>query len=114
MGIVAIIVKMYALIRKSAWPLLRALVDRKNAADRGTRPEANPQETAWVGFRRGRSRGAAVDGIRHMAKRGAKREREAERCLTTLFRVGFCSSSSTERYIYTPRAYTPTICSGVG
>lgn len=85
MGIVAIIVKMYALIRKSAWPLLRALVDRKNAADRGTRPEANPHITAWVGFRRGRSRGAAVDGIRHRAKRGAKREREAERCLTALF-----------------------------
>lgn len=84
MWIVAIVLKKYALFLKRAWSWLRTLVGRKNAADRGTRPEAIPQ-TAWEGFRRGRSRGAAVDGIRHRAKRGAKREREAERCLTALF-----------------------------
>jgi hypothetical protein len=82
--VTVIVRKMYALILKSVWSLVRTLVDRKNAPNRGTRPEHIPQETAWEGFRRGRSRGAAVDGIRHRAKRGAKREREAERCLTTL------------------------------
>lgn len=97
LGIVAIVVKKYALFRKRAWSWLATLANRKNSANRGTRPEAIPQVTAWVGFRRGRSRGAAVDGIRHKARRGANAKREAERCLTALFRVGFCSAAETER-----------------
>jgi len=79
MGFVAIVVKMYAIIRKMAWPWLRALGDRKNAADRGARPDY-PHQISAGGIPVWSIALAAADGMQHTATARTTRATEAQRC----------------------------------
>lgn len=78
--VTVIVRKMYALILKSAWSLLRTLGDRKNAAIRGARPDL-PAQISAGGFPVWSSALAAADGMQHDATAGTKRATEAQRCL---------------------------------
>ena len=110
MVVTVIVSKMYAFICKKAWSWLRTFVGRKNATVRGARPDHFPQISAG-GFPVWSSALAAADGMQHEATAGTTRATEAQRC----YRPSPGSNSAHKQKhndIHTPRAYTPTICSG--
>lgn len=107
--VTVIVVKMYNLIQKRLWPWLRALVDRKNAAARGARPDL-PAQISAGGFPVWSSAQAAADGMQRKATAGTKRAAETQRCLDLFPGRTLLTAENTTIYL-APRALPTTICS---
>lgn len=106
--VTVIVRKMYALILKSAWSLLRTLGDRKNAAIRGARPDL-PAQISAGGFPVWSSALAAADGLQHEATAGQKRRREAERCFDPVSGSASAQAQAQNDIYRTPGTYNHNI-----